>query len=229
MAAPNITLLNATYSGVAGVTLPKQGGGTATFPWVEGSQNITQNNTYDVTNLAEVVVNVSGGGGGLTEHTIHLDFTDSTDEDVSVDYDDSWIASLIATSTPPNYGAKIVDAAYLDGVQWYIRETWELVWEGNARANGDTPYNYFWISALSDVYPTMGSVWRITADGVEYRCTTSAYGGNICIGNTKYNGGPDTGSDAPFSFYNAGWGAMVGDTELAGEVDHTLKFERLVT
>lgn len=30
---------------------------------VSGSQNITTNNTYDVTNLASVVVNVSGGGG----------------------------------------------------------------------------------------------------------------------------------------------------------------------
>lgn len=63
MASPNISLLGATYSSVSGVSLPKQGGGTATFPWVEGSQNITSNNTYDVTNLAEVVVNVSGGGG----------------------------------------------------------------------------------------------------------------------------------------------------------------------
>lgn len=62
MANPNISLLGATYSGVSGVTLPKQGGGTATFPWVEGSQNITTNNTYDVTNLAQVVVNVPGGG-----------------------------------------------------------------------------------------------------------------------------------------------------------------------
>ena len=31
MAKPNISLLGATYSGVAGVTLPKSGGGTATF------------------------------------------------------------------------------------------------------------------------------------------------------------------------------------------------------
>lgn len=63
MANPNITLLGATYSGVSGVTLPKQGGGTATFPWVEGSDTKTQNGTYDVTNLAQIVVNVSGGGG----------------------------------------------------------------------------------------------------------------------------------------------------------------------
>ena len=63
MSAPNISLLGATYSNVAGVTLPKSGGGTATFPWVEGSETKTENGTYDVTNLAELVVNVSGGSG----------------------------------------------------------------------------------------------------------------------------------------------------------------------
>lgn len=63
MSAPNISLLGATYPTVAGVTLPKSGGGTATFPWVEGSQTITTNGTVDVTSLAEVIVNVSGGGG----------------------------------------------------------------------------------------------------------------------------------------------------------------------
>lgn len=63
MAEPNISLMGATYSGVKGVTLPKSGGGTATFPWVEGSETKTANGTYDVTNLAQLIVNVSGGGG----------------------------------------------------------------------------------------------------------------------------------------------------------------------
>ena len=71
MAAPNISLLNATYSSVSGVTLPKQGGGTATFPWVEGSQTITTNGTVNVTNLAEVVVNVSGGGSSKNVQICH--------------------------------------------------------------------------------------------------------------------------------------------------------------
>ena len=73
MANPNISLLGATYSGVSGVTLPKSGGGTATFPFVEGSQTITTNNTYDVTNLAQVVVNVSGGGGMNVQACIGMD------------------------------------------------------------------------------------------------------------------------------------------------------------
>ena len=62
MANPNISLLGAVYPSVAGVTLPTQGGGTATFPWVEGSLTVTENDTYDVTGLAQLIVNVAGGG-----------------------------------------------------------------------------------------------------------------------------------------------------------------------
>lgn len=62
MADPNITLMGATYPSVSGVSLPKAGGGTATFPWVEGSDTKTENGTYDVTRLAEVVVNVPNSG-----------------------------------------------------------------------------------------------------------------------------------------------------------------------
>lgn len=59
----NITLMGASYSAVPAVTLPKTGGGTATFYDVDGSQIFTENGTYDVSALAEAVVNVSGGGG----------------------------------------------------------------------------------------------------------------------------------------------------------------------
>ena len=70
MANPDIQLMGATYQAVSGVTLPTSGGGTATFPFVEGSQTITQNGTVDVTSLAQVIVNVAGGGGGgLTYET----------------------------------------------------------------------------------------------------------------------------------------------------------------
>ena len=59
----NITLLGASYTDVPAVDLPATGGGTARFHEVSGSQSITTNGTYDVTTKAEVVVNVSGGGG----------------------------------------------------------------------------------------------------------------------------------------------------------------------
>lgn len=63
MAKPTISLMGATYSDVSGVELPTSGGGSALFPFVEGSDTVTQNGTYDVTALASLIVNVSGGGG----------------------------------------------------------------------------------------------------------------------------------------------------------------------
>ena len=78
MANPNIQLLGATYSGVTGVTLPKSGGGTATFPWVEGSETKTENGTYDVTNLAQLIVNVSGGGGATVGTATYTPTTNIT-------------------------------------------------------------------------------------------------------------------------------------------------------
>ena len=68
MAEPNISLLGATYSGVKGVKLPKSGGGTATFPWVEGSQTFTENGTFNVASLASIIINVAGGGGSGLEY-----------------------------------------------------------------------------------------------------------------------------------------------------------------
>ena len=82
MANPNITLLGATYSGVTGIQLPTSGGGTATFPWVEGSKTVTENDTYDVTNFAQLVVNVAGGGGSsltlIDERTVAVSTTSTT-------------------------------------------------------------------------------------------------------------------------------------------------------
>lgn len=120
MAKPNISLLGATYSGVAGVTLPKSGGGTATFPWVEGSETKTANGTYDVTNLAELVVNVSGGSSknaqvvqGTTRTTSSTLTAIGAELTVSKTgtYDIYWTAFRSSTSSSYTYGTQL----YVDG------------------------------------------------------------------------------------------------------------------
>lgn len=64
--AQNIKIAGATYSGVPSIKVPlSTGSGDATFYDCTGSKNITANGTVDVTGLASVIVNVSGGGGGL--------------------------------------------------------------------------------------------------------------------------------------------------------------------
>ena len=63
-----------------------------------------------------------GGGGGLTQHEIHLEFTDSTDTDIEVDYDDSVLGTIITAYNPTgewHYNNKTVLSASLDNVEWY--------------------------------------------------------------------------------------------------------------
>ena len=120
MAKPNISLLGATYSGVAGVTLPKSGGGTATFPWVEGSETKTANGTYDVTNLAQLVVNVSGGSSknaqvvqGTTRTTSSTLTAIGAELTVSKTgtYDIYWTAFRSSTSSSYTFGTQL----YING------------------------------------------------------------------------------------------------------------------
>lgn len=75
----------------------------------------------DVSNTSGTTAQITAGtgGGGATQHEIHLEFTDSTDTDIEVDYDDSYIATIITSYSPTTYGQKTVSLAQLDGVTWY--------------------------------------------------------------------------------------------------------------
>ena len=119
MANPDISLLGAVYPEVAGVTLPKQGGGTATFPWVEGSQNITQNGTVDVSNLAEVVVNVSGGGGASNVVTgTFKGTTTGTSIDLTLNY--TGTGYPVAVVIYPKEGGNNTSGTFYELLQRYV-------------------------------------------------------------------------------------------------------------
>lgn len=206
-----------------------------------GTKTISQNGTYNASTdgydgFSSVTVNVSGGTPLQTQHTIYFEFSDSTDTTITAYWDGTFISDAITATTPTIYGQKTVTLAQLDGVTWYpsSQETFEVLFNDYKTPNADTPYNYFWFDTLGSVYPTIGSVWRITVDNTEYRCTAyemtvTGVGNLVCIGNGKYTaGGSDNGSPAPFNLYNAGWGALVGDTELT-VISHLIKIERLVT
>ena len=175
-----------------------------------------------------------GTASSATHHVIHLEFTDSTDTDIDVYYDNSLIGTMITAYEPTTYGQKTVDSAELDGVEWYTRptETWETVYDDVQTPNSDTPYNYLWISSLSDVYPIEGEEWRVTVDGTVYYTTATQQNAMgvtaVIIGNPKYSGGQDDGSSIPLNLYNLNYGALMGDTELT-TVAHTIKLERKVT
>lgn len=94
---------------------------TITAVEISGTKTITQNGTgIDVTEYAAVDVNVSGGGSpSATQHEIHLEFSDGTDTDIDVYYDDALLGTMITAYTPTTYGGKTVTLAQLDGVTWY--------------------------------------------------------------------------------------------------------------
>ena len=228
--------LNGTYDpdddsadGYSGVTVNVQGG---------ASMSEVQNQ-YG-TELR--ITSAPGSAPSATRHTLYFEYTDSTNETVYAYYDDALISPAITATTPTTHNNKTVTLAQLDGTTWYTYTPptpptpgqWETVYTGNIAPSADTPYNYFWISDLSDVYPTEGSVWRITIDATEYVCTattaSTSLGNVICIGNPKYSGGTDNGSNAPFNFMNMGWGAWTGDTELIsdGVTVYAVKIEQQV-
>lgn len=107
-------------------------------------------------------------------------------------------------------------------------ETWTEIYNSTPQPNADTPYNYLWLSSLSDVYPTVGSKWRLTINNVEYVCTAVSFNGIIGVGNPKYSGGTDDGTACPVCFSNQGWGAWVGDTELTANTPASIKIEQAV-
>ena len=186
----------------------------------------------------------TGQGGGstpsATAHTIYFEFTDETNTTITAYYDSSFISDAITATTPTTYGSKTVTLAQLDGVTWYENnpnETWETVFDGDIRwtheDNGDYPY--CWIGDLGSTPITVGSIWRVTYNNVEYRCTAKTVtidGGNyILFGNPLWFGGVDDGSNVPFAFNDyTPYGAWSGGLNAPNvESSYYFKIERLVT
>lgn len=116
-------------------------------------------------------------------------------------------------------------------------ETWETLFESSVNYNpgsGDE-YPYCWITELSETPITSGSVWRITFDGVAYRCVAAMVAVNEwntvgIIGNPKWAGSSDDGTDAPFDFADyTRYGAWTGSADVVADSSHQVKIERLVT
>lgn len=167
-------------------------------------------------------------------HTIQLIFSDNTNADIDVYYNDNFLNTIITNFTPSTYNGKNIKTAYLDGIAWYDN-SWETIYEDSVRwfKDDNNTYPYCWISDLTDINIEVGSTWRITYNNTVYNLTGVADGnsGYAVIGNTKWNNGNvDNGIDAPFVFANYGWGAWTGSVNMPNE-ETTLyfKIERLTS
>lgn len=202
----SLVIFGDTFDDVTGIKATDDNDNTLIYIRPTGTKSISENGTgIDVAAYSSVDVNVPSSGG----ITIN-DVPNAT----------GITAEIISGGVTPS-------------------ETWETLYE-NATVgyyyDSDNTYPYCWISTLGDTPIISGSEWRITFDGVVYRCTAtydSVMGGFYFIGNPKYSNGTDDGSDAPFCFYNTGYGAWSGSADKLNIQDTTqtasVKIERLVT
>lgn len=196
---------------------------------------------YFYTASGERVLGTASGGGApsATQHTILFEFEDTTSASITAYYDSTFISDAIKATTPTEYGGKTVNSASLDGTAWYIKpsETWETLLDGNVDwiHSDDGNYPYCWISSLGSTPITVGSVFRVTYDNTEYRCTakTTSFNGQtfIVFGNPIWGDGADDGSDVPFIFNDyTRYGAWSGGLNAPNvNSSYYFKIERLVT
>ena len=212
----NITWLGADYQNVDKVYLPETGTGN------------------------EITFSLGGGTPSATAHTIYFEFSDGTDTTITAYWDGTFISDAIRATTPKTYGNKTVTLAQLDGVTWYSfdpTERWETMFDGDINWMHEDigDYPYCWISSLGNTPITVGSVWRITYDDTEYRCTAksiSLNGSNYeYIGNPVWSGSTDDGSGVQFLFIDytvyGAWSGILNAPNVNS--NYHFKIERQVT
>ena len=141
--AQNITLLGASYSDVPAVTLPKTGGGTATFTDVTdttAAASDVASGKYFYTAAGVRTQGTSSGGGGTSKNVQVLQSTSRTNSssltkvlgDLTVSktgtYDIYWSGGRTNTSTSYTWGTRL----YVDGTGYGTENT---TWTNNCQSN----------------------------------------------------------------------------------------------
>lgn len=195
---------------------------------LENSLTIT-----DVANTTGITAQITTDSVSISlpQHSIYLEFTDSTNTTIPLYYSDTLTETALTAYTPTTYNNKTVSLAKLDNVTWYTRSTeyWETVYNNSTSIEDGG----IWLSSLSDIYPTVGSIWKITINNDEYVCTaasvTNQWGNTtIVIGNPVYAELADDNSDIPFCFINHGYGAWNGYSDFP-DGNYSVKVERQTT
>lgn len=199
-----------------------------------GSGSITIEEIPNATGTTlQITTNGSGGGGSTpsaTQHTIHLEFSDETDADINVYYDDALIGTMITAYSPSPWtqNNKLVYYASLDNVLWYDGSgSWETVYDRVTSMNEDTESDayYAWVSALGDVPITENSVWKVTWKGVE-RTHTAVY---TTFGDRQRYGidSRNDGTNGTYYIYDTGYGAWMFVSNDSNDADNiSIKIEQ---
>jgi len=160
--AQNITLLGASYTAVPAVTLPKTGGGTATFsdPSITTAveSDVAEGKTFLLADGSIGIGTASGGGDEPSEPTYETYFDDS----ITVGENGISIASL-------------ADLYFADG------ETWRVTWDGVEYICTTTQYQG-WLWTVGN--QSLAS----TDDGINEPFLLYNYGGGAMNGNARTEG-----------------------------------------
>ena len=191
----------------------------------------------DVANTTGVTAQITTDNVNISlpQHSIYLEFTDSTNTTIPLYYSDTLTSTALTAYAPLTYNNKTVSLAKLDNIIYYTRpvEVWTTVFESNQiHVNSGDPYGGLYINDLGSTAITEGSIWRITVDGTSYitiATTNSPYNSpyNTIIGNPLYAGGTDDGTSIPVAFAQNPWNAWTGwsAASVTQEIDHAVKFE----
>lgn len=178
MAAPDIKLLGTTYPSVTGVTLPKNGGGTASFPFVEGTKAITSSGNTDVTNYATASVaagsatppaTISGSGSTISTSsgTITLSKTVSVTPSVSAGY--------VSSGTAGNASVSLSASATIKAATTYHPSTSDqTISSGTYTTGAQTIKGVLLTNLLASIIKS-GEVVKV-GDSTDDDCVTSVTG-----------------------------------------------------
>ena len=171
------------------------------------------------------ITDVTQSGPTPTEHTIYFEFSDDSDATLTGYWNDAFISDAIRATSPETYGGKTVNSASLDNSEWYRIPDFATIYDGVPTFYTDGG-NYVWIPELGNIYPSVGSEWRITINNTEYLCVAQLVGVDVIVGNPVHVGGSDDETGMPFAFYNYQGRAWSGDTVTQQQGDYNIKIER---
>lgn len=174
---------------ISGGTITGTAVSVAASELVSGSQSITVNDTYDVTNLAEVVVNVAGGGGDSwswagKNPTVVKTYTDK------VYLKDTAYATWTPSTTATTLSSSVNLSTYTgdrDNYDYIVYGRWHSHYEYGAGATGTSEIQEAYSVYATDIFGYASNLSNMT-NGTFNSTTTAAaaaMGGGMFYKNTS--------------------------------------------